>query len=62
MLGTIAGMILSKLKLERFLTPWVKEVLANAQREQDVFVAEKQTFMQRLPIIWREDFMNTNIN
>jgi len=53
-LGTISGAILQKLKLERFLTPWVKQVLANAQREQDAFIAEEQTFRQRLPIIWQE--------
>jgi len=53
-LGTISGAILQKLKLERFLTPWVKKVLANAQKEQDAFIAEKQTFKQRLPIIWKE--------
>jgi uncharacterized membrane protein YraQ (UPF0718 family) len=40
--------------LERYLTPWVKEVLADAQREQDIFQAEKQSFKQRLPIIWAE--------
>lgn len=54
LLGTISGIILQNLKLERYLTPWVKEVLANAQREQDIFQAEKQTFKQRLPIIWAE--------
>lgn len=54
LLGTISGLILQKLKLEPYLTPWVKKVLANAQREQDVFIAEKQTFKQRLPIIWTE--------
>ncbi|WP_338357568.1 permease [Yeosuana marina] len=54
LLGTISGIILQKLKLERFLTPWVKEVLANAQREQDQFEDEKQSFQQRLPIIWAE--------
>jgi len=54
LLGTISGVILQKLKLERFLTPWVKQVLANAQKEQDVFISEKQTFKQRLPIIWDE--------
>jgi len=54
LLGTISGLILSKLKLERFLTPWVKDVLNNAQREQDEFQAKKQTFKQRLPIIWSE--------
>jgi uncharacterized membrane protein YraQ (UPF0718 family) len=54
LLGTVSGLILSKLKLKRFLTPWVKEVLDNAQREQEEFQAEKQTFKQRLPIIWSE--------
>lgn len=54
LLGTISGMILQKLNLEKYLTPWVKEVLANAQREQDAFQLEHQTFKERLPIIWRE--------
>ncbi|MCB0702086.1 MAG: permease [Candidatus Kapaibacterium sp.] len=53
-LGTISGAILQKLNLENHLTPWVKEVLANAQREQDAFVADKQTLTQRLPVIWKE--------
>ena len=54
LLGTISGIILQKLKLEKYLTPWVKKVLTNAQKEQDIFQAEKQTFNQRLPIIWAE--------
>ncbi|WP_159947368.1 permease [Polaribacter septentrionalilitoris] len=54
LLGTISGIILQKLKLEKYLTPWVKKVLKNAQKEQDIFQAEKQTFNQRLPIIWAE--------
>tara|TARA_R110000744_G_scaffold66780_4_gene136416 strand:- start:348 stop:1271 length:924 start_codon:yes stop_codon:yes gene_type:complete len=54
LLGTIAGLILQRLKLEKFLTPWVKEVLANAQRDQERFEEEKQSFKQRLPIIWDE--------
>jgi uncharacterized protein len=54
LLGTISGIILQSLKLERYLTTWVKDVLANAQREQDTFLAENQPFTQRLPIIWAE--------
>lgn len=54
LLGTISGVILQKLKLESYLTPWVKEVLENAQREQNIFQEEKQTFKQRLTIIWVE--------
>jgi hypothetical protein len=54
LLGMTAGIILSKFNLERFLTPWVKEVLANAEREDEAFAAEKTPFKERLPIIWNE--------
>lgn len=54
LLGVIAGIILSKFKLERFLTPWVKEVLANAEQENETFQVEKTPFKERLPIIWAE--------
>ena len=53
-LGVISGVILQKLKLERHLTPWVKEILETAEKEQDKFIAEKQSFSQRIPIIWNE--------
>jgi uncharacterized membrane protein YraQ (UPF0718 family) len=54
LLGTISGAILQKLKLETYLTPWVKQILENSQREQNTFIAENQPFKQRLPIIWQE--------
>jgi len=54
LLGTISGMILQALKLEKFLTPWVKNVLENAEKEQNKFTAEKQTFTERLPVILQE--------
>ncbi len=54
LLGTISGIILQQLKLERYLTPWVKDVLANAQREQEAFLAEQQAFKKRIPVIWNE--------
>ena len=54
LLGTISGVILQKLKLESYLTTWTKEILANAQREQDQFISEKQPLIQTLPIIWNE--------
>ncbi len=53
-LGTISGMILQKLKLEKYLTPWVKQVLEKSQKEQEKFQIENQSFKQRLPIIWQE--------
>ena len=54
LLGTVSGMILGRLNLERYLSPWVLEVLSNAQRDQDLFQQEKQSLVQRLPIIWDE--------
>jgi uncharacterized protein len=54
LLGLTSGLILSRFKLERFLTPWVKEVLVNAQRDEETFVAEKTSFKNRLPVIWNE--------
>ncbi|HKJ06968.1 MAG TPA: permease [Flavobacteriaceae bacterium] len=54
LLGTISGIILQNLKLEGYLTPWTKEILENAQKDQDIFQDEKKPFKQRLPIIWAE--------
>lgn len=53
-LGTLSGMILQSFKLEKYLSPWVKEILAKAQKEQEAFQQEKQTFKERLPVIWAE--------
>ncbi len=54
LLGTVSGIILQKLHLEKYLTPWVKKVLENAQKEQDKFKQEKQSLKDRLPVIWQE--------
>ena len=54
LLGTLSGTILQKMKLEKYLTPWVKEVLHRAEREQNVFEMEKISFKKRLPLIWDE--------
>lgn len=52
-LGMFGGFILGKLKLEKYLSPWVQGVLANASKEDDL-EEEKQTFSQRLPFIFKE--------
>jgi len=54
LLGTISGIILQQLKLEKYLTPWVQKVLENSEREQNNFVQGEQKFNKRLPIIWNE--------
>ncbi len=54
LLGTISGLILQRLHLERYLSPWVKEILAHAEKDQEKFLSEHQSFKQRLPVIWQE--------
>jgi uncharacterized membrane protein YraQ (UPF0718 family) len=55
LLGTLGGYILGKLKLEKLLTPWVQNLIVNAEKEGDL-QEEKQTFIQRLPNIFKEAF------
>lgn len=52
-LGMIGGFILGKLKLEKYLSPWVQGILDNAEKEGDL-EEEKKTIAQRLPEILRE--------
>ncbi|RMG29042.1 MAG: permease [Bacteroidetes bacterium] len=54
LLGMTSGLILSRFKLEHLLTPWVKDILARAEREGETFQAERTPFSERLPIIWEE--------
>jgi uncharacterized membrane protein YraQ (UPF0718 family) len=54
LLGMTSGFILQKMKLEPLLTPWVKDVLAQAQREQNAFEADQTPLKERLPYIWEE--------
>lgn len=53
-LGTFSGVLLEKLKLQRFLTPWVQEVISNSERESEAFQQGTETLKQRLPVIWQE--------
>jgi uncharacterized membrane protein YraQ (UPF0718 family) len=56
LLGTISGVILHKLKLERHLTPWVKDLLAKGQKDQKVVDTNPQSLKQRLPSIWNDTY------
>ena len=53
-LGTLAGYILQKLSLEKYLTPWVKDVLNNAEKESEEFDEGNVKFVERIPSIWKE--------
>lgn len=52
-LGIAGGFTLGKLKLEKHLSAWVQNVIANAQTEEQL-KADKHTFWQRLPAILKE--------
>lgn len=53
LLGMTGGIILSNLKLEKYLSPWVQSILSQAEKEGEL-EEEKRTFLQRLPQIFRE--------
>ncbi len=54
-LGIIGGFVLGKLKLEKHLSPWVQNIITNAQTEEEL-QEEKLTLIQRMPLILKEAF------
>ena len=50
-LGIIGGYVLGKFKLDGLLTPWVKNIEANANLETATWEEEKTPFLKRLPTI-----------
>lgn len=54
LLGIIGGWILGKMKLDRYLTPWVRQIQANSEKETIEWEGENLPFMKRLPSILRE--------
>ena len=54
LLGTIGGIILSRFRLERYLSPWVQQIQANAEVERVEWEVEKKKFFQRLPSIIKD--------
>ena len=53
-MGTFGGIILSRFRLDRFLSPWVQQLIANSQAEVEAWQAESVPFLQRLPTIARD--------
>ncbi|MFZ2900882.1 MAG: permease [Saprospiraceae bacterium] len=56
LLGTVGGWVLGKLRLEPFLTKWVRDIWEKAEAERGEFEKSQITFRQRLPEINREAF------
>jgi uncharacterized protein len=54
-LGILGGFVLGKLKLEKQLSPWVQNVIANAQTEE-ALEEEKISIGKRFPLILKEAF------
>jgi uncharacterized membrane protein YraQ (UPF0718 family) len=54
-LGILGGFTLGKLKLEQHLSPWVQNIITNAQTEEEL-KEEKLTLSQRFPTILKEAF------
>ncbi len=54
LLGVIGGFILGRLKLEPYLSDWVKQIQQNANAESGEWEEERTPFMQRLPVIMKD--------
>lgn len=54
LLGIIGGMVLGRLKLERYLSTWVKEIQVDSEAETQRWTGEKTPFRKRLPVIVRD--------
>ena len=52
-LGILGGFILGKMKLEKHLTPWVQNIIVNAQTEEEL-EDDKLTLTQMFPTILKE--------
>lgn len=50
-MGMFGGYVLGKLKLDRYLTDWVKQIQENSAIENEQWKSEKATFLDRLPAI-----------
>ena len=49
LLGTIGGFLLGKLKLDRYLSDWVKQIQANSEKISQRWESEHTPFIDRLP-------------
>lgn len=54
LLGTIGGFVLEKFKLEKYLSPWVKQIQAQSEVETAQWEAEHISFAKRLPTIIKD--------
>ncbi|MDC1106108.1 permease [Prolixibacteraceae bacterium] len=53
-MGMLGGFILGKLKLDKYLSDWVRQIQENAIQENEEWQEEKTPFTERLPSIIRD--------
>ena len=53
-MGIVGGFILGKFNLDRYLSPWIKELQVNSDKETENWEKEKTPFIDRLPAIVKE--------
>lgn len=54
LLGVIGGFVLGKMKLERYLSDWVKQIQSNSEAQTAKWEGEKLSFAGRLPSIVKD--------
>lgn len=55
-MGMVGGFVLGKLKLERYLSPWILQLQQMQMQADEAFEAEHVPFMKRLPAITKDAF------
>ncbi|MFR9524125.1 MAG: permease [Rikenellaceae bacterium] len=53
-LGVVGGFVLGKLKLDKYLSPWVRQIQASATAEQTEWAENSTSFVERLPRILKD--------
>lgn len=54
LMGMLGGFILGKLKLDKYLSDWVRQIQDNAIQENEEWNGEKTSFLERLPTIIKD--------
>lgn len=54
LLGIIGGVVLGKMKLESYLSDWVKQIQQNSSTESGTWEKQNTPLMKRLPVIAKE--------
>ncbi len=54
LLGTVGGFVLGRLRLERYLSPWVRALQASSEEQTASWTQDRAPFSERLPQILRD--------